>query len=83
MTLDIPDTLLVDVKLTSQEILVELAVRFYDQERLTRAQARILAGVDDLTFQQELEHRGLGFDYDVENFEDDLNALDKLKTIRK
>lgn len=82
MTLDIPDALLIDVELTPQEILVELAVRFYDQERLTRAQARSLAGIDDLTLQQELELRGLGFDYDVESFEDDLKALNKLKMMQ-
>lgn len=83
MTLNIPDTLLVNVKLTQQEILVELAVRFYDQERLTRAQARTLAGVDDVTLQTELERRGLGFDYDEEGFEDDLLAISKLKAMGK
>jgi predicted HTH domain antitoxin len=83
MTLNIPDSLLANVKLTQQEILVELAVRFYDQERLTRAQARTLAGVDDITLQTELERRGLGFDYDEEGFEDDLVAISKLKTMEK
>lgn len=83
MTLNIPDTFLEESGITAKDLLLELAMNRYDQEKISRAQARLLAGVDDYTLEVELEKRGLGFDYDLEDFEQDMKSLEKLKSLAK
>ncbi len=76
MGLLIPSEILDDLNMTSQEMLVELAVHFYDIGKFTMGQARKFANIDQITFQQELAKRNINIKYEVEDFMDDLKAIE-------
>jgi len=65
--------------ISGDELLIEIAVYLYDKERLSMGQARQLAQLDILSFQKELAKRGVYIKYDVEDFEEDMKTLEKLR----
>lgn len=75
----IPASKLEEIRLTPTELLIDLAVYLYDKERLTMGQAKKLAGLTQIDFQQELAKRAVFIKYDVEDFEQDLETLKKLR----
>lgn len=66
-------------EISGEELLTELAVYLYDKERMSMGQARNLAGMDVLSFQRELSKRDVYIKYDVEDLEEDLRTLKKLR----
>ena len=72
MTLTFSDDLIRQTKLTESELRRELALRLFETERLSFGQARRLAGVDVITFQQLLAHNRIPLHDDVADFEQDL-----------
>jgi predicted HTH domain antitoxin len=72
MTLTFSDDLIRQTKLTESELRRELALRLFETERLSFGQARRLAGVDVITFQQLLARNRIPLHYDVADFEQDL-----------
>jgi len=60
------------------ELQVDLAVYLYDKERLTMGQAKKLAGLTQIQFQQELAKRDVFIKYDLEDFEKDLRTSQEL-----
>lgn len=83
MTLEIPENGIVGTNLSAQDLLLELAVNLYDQEKISRAQVRPITGLDDYALEVELQQRGLGFDYDLEDLATDLKTLEKLDILSK
>ena len=75
MSLTIPDDLLKAAQLTEAEMLQELAVTFFQKERLTLAQAARLAGMHRLSFQHLLASRHIPLHYDVAELEADVQTL--------
>ena len=75
MNLTIPDEILQTARVTEEEIRQEIAVLFFEKDRLTLAQASRLAGMERLRFQHLLASRGIPVHYDVEEFEEDLSTL--------
>ncbi|MEL6674695.1 MAG: UPF0175 family protein [Bacteroidota bacterium] len=67
--------LLAELNLSAEELRVDLAALLYDQERLTLAQAKKLAGVTQIKFQQELSRRNIPLKYDMQELEEDMETL--------
>lgn len=75
MSLTIPDDVLESAHMSEQELLKELAVMLFTQERLTLAQAARLAKVNRLQFQHLLASRNIALHYDITDFEEDISTL--------
>lgn len=71
----IPPEILQELKLSPEQLKVELAVIFYAQKRLTMGQAKDLAELDQLAFQKSLTERKVDIHYDWEDVEEDLKNL--------
>ena len=59
MTITIPDDILRESGLTEQQVLVELACRLFDAEKIGKGQATRLCGLSRPDFENELYKRGL------------------------
>lgn len=66
------------LQISPTELMVDLAVYLYDKERLTMGQAKKLAGLTQLQFQQALAKRNVLIKYDVEDFAKDMDTLNGL-----
>ncbi len=55
----VPGEFLRSVKMTPQELAIEIAVYLYEKERLTLGQAKRLADLDQISFQKELAARNV------------------------
>jgi predicted HTH domain antitoxin len=83
MNFVIPDEIFQTVALSEQELLQELALLLYQQERLTLGNASRLAKMHPYDFMQLMASRNVCIHYDVDDFEEDLRtlrALDHLKS---
>ena len=80
MSLTISDDLLLTMRMTEDEASQEIAVLFYQKQKLTLAQASRLAGMDRMQFQHLLASRRIPINYDVKDFEEDLKNLRKLRS---
>jgi predicted HTH domain antitoxin len=74
----IEDEVLQSAKISEQDLRTELALLFYQQQRLSFGQARKLAGLNYLEFEQLLFARGIPR-FNVEALADDLATLNYLK----
>jgi predicted HTH domain antitoxin len=74
----IPEDILSSAHVTTAELLQELALLFFQQRKLTLAQASRLAGMGRLQFQHLLASRQIPVHYDVVDFETDLRTLGEL-----
>jgi predicted HTH domain antitoxin len=59
MTINIPDDILKRAGVTERELLIELACRLFDAEKLGKGEAAALCGLDRPAFEDELDKRGL------------------------
>jgi predicted HTH domain antitoxin len=75
MSIDISDAILSATRMTEAEMIQEIAVMLFQQEKLTPAQASRFAGVNRTAFQHLLSSRQIPVHYDVEDFEQDLKNL--------
>lgn len=78
MTITIPDELVEQAQLSSDELRADLAAYLYDRGRLTMGQARKLAGLDLISFQHELAKRDIFIQFGVNDFDKDLKNLNLL-----
>ncbi len=74
----ISDDILESAHLTEVEMLLEIALTLFAQERLTLGQAARLADLPQLDFQKALGARKIPVHYDVAEFEEDLKTLERL-----
>jgi predicted HTH domain antitoxin len=58
--------------------LLELAVVLFHKEKLTMGQAATLAGISQFQFQQLLGSRGITIHYDVQDYTEDLQTIQRL-----
>jgi predicted HTH domain antitoxin len=75
MTVTISDEVLDAAHLSEAEVKRELAVTLFHQDRLTLGQASRLAEMSQLRFQAVLADRRIPIHYGVEEFREDLQAL--------
>lgn len=67
--------LLEKINISPADLLLDLACYLYDKERLSFGQARSLAQVDVVSFQQALKTRHIYLKYSVEDLQTDLKNL--------
>ncbi|MEM1214094.1 MAG: UPF0175 family protein [Bacteroidota bacterium] len=75
MGLHISEKVLELAAIEPEELLLELAVYLYDQERMSLGQAKALAQLDRIQFQQALAERNVCIKYDEDDLEQDLKDL--------
>lgn len=75
MSIVIPEDIMQSTRLTTAELLQELAIALFQRDRLTLGQAARLAAMNQWQFQQLLASRGIAPHYDVAEFEADLQTL--------
>ena len=75
MQVTIPDEVLTAAHISESELKQELALTLFQQERLTLAQASLLAEMGQLSFQALLAERQIPIHYGIEEFHEDLRTL--------
>jgi len=78
MTLNISDQILQASGLTEEELTLEIAIALYQREILPLGKAAAFAGLHRMAFQAALSERKVPINYDAEDLEADLNALDRI-----
>ncbi|MFZ1787961.1 MAG: UPF0175 family protein [Saprospiraceae bacterium] len=79
MAVLIEDSILQKADMTSQELLLELAVYLYDKEILSFGKAKALANLDIIIFQKELARRNVFLKNDCEDLELDMKSIEFYK----
>ena len=75
----IPESVLFATNMSVQDLKVELAVHLFAQDKLSFGKARELAGMNVWDFMHLLGSRGVPIHYDVDEYEEDLATLEKLR----
>ncbi len=79
--IEIPREVFVSTRLTTQEIRRELALAFYQQNRISFGKAREMAGLNVWAFQHLLGERDIPVNYDQDDFFQDISTLKHLGRI--
>ncbi|MGH1434029.1 MAG: UPF0175 family protein [Lewinella sp.] len=83
MGLIIGEDVLLNAKMSPDDLLIEIAVHLYDIGRLTLGQARNMAGLDQISFQLEMSKRDVLIKYEYEDFLDDLDSIKAYKEMKE
>lgn len=75
MALVISDETLSTVQLSAEELLIDIACLLYERKRMSMGQARKLAHLDHISFQQELSKRNIDLHYSEIDLKKDLKNL--------
>jgi predicted HTH domain antitoxin len=78
MSVVIPDNILQASKLTEDELKLEIAIMLYKQQKISSGKVRAWTGLTVIEFQHELAKRGFCINYDVEDFQSDVQTLQLL-----
>lgn len=78
MSVVIPDDILKATSMTEDELKLEIAIMLYKQEKISSGKVRVWTGLSVIEFQQELSKRGLSINYDVEDFQADIQTLQSM-----
>ena len=82
MTIELPDKELEWLRLTNDEARLELACGMYAARKVSLGQAAKVAGIPYVAFMHELGKRGICMNYGMEDFEHDLEMVEKLSKKR-
>jgi predicted HTH domain antitoxin len=75
VSLVISDDVLQAAKISEADLMREIAVMLFQQERITLGKASQLAGLNQIEFQQLLATRNICLHYDVAEYEADIKSL--------
>ena len=75
MNITLPDDLLPAANMSEADLMREIALMLFQQERITLGRASILCGMNQIEFQQLLSSRGICIHYDIADYETDLQSL--------
>ncbi|MEM6964037.1 MAG: UPF0175 family protein [Bacteroidota bacterium] len=64
-----------NLKMSSDELILEIAILLYDQRKLSMGKASKLANMNRIMFQEELGKRKIPVNYDENELDADLNTL--------
>ncbi|NER22202.1 MAG: UPF0175 family protein [Symploca sp. SIO1B1] len=78
MDVVIPKDIVTATKMSETQIKLEIAIMLYKQEKISSGRACQWLGMNLIEFRRELGQRGLTINYDVEDFESDLQTLRSL-----
>ena len=67
--------------MTPSELLRELAISLFQQGKLSLGKAREMAGMSEWDFQLLLGSRKIPIHYDVQDYEEDVATLGKLRRL--
>lgn len=81
MTIKISDQLINQIGMTNQELMLELAIMLFQEEKVTLALASQVANLHQMPFQKELAKRKIPIHYGIEEFDEDMKTLEKLNLI--
>jgi predicted HTH domain antitoxin len=76
MSVVISDEILQTVQMSEAELLQEIAVMLFQQERFTLGQASRFAGMNQLQFQRLLASRQISLHYDIGELREDVTSLE-------
>ncbi|HEX5219763.1 MAG TPA: UPF0175 family protein [Verrucomicrobiae bacterium] len=79
MTIEVQDEVLRGLNLTQPQALLDLAVGLFTERRVTLGRAAEIAGLPQLSFQQELGRRGIPLHYDLDDLQADVRTLAALR----
>jgi len=79
MTITIPDQLLAQIGISIETLMLKLAVELFKEEKITLGQASQLADIHQVQFQRELAKRKISIHYNIEDFEENMKTLAKLR----
>jgi predicted HTH domain antitoxin len=75
MSLVISDELLKAAKVSEDELMQEIVLLLFQQDKLTLGKASYLLGISQMEFQKLLASRKICLHYDVEEFREDIKSL--------
>lgn len=75
IAIDIPDSVAQSAELTEAELLREIAVLLFQQERITLGKAAQIARMHQFEFQRLLASRDICVHYGLEEYQADLKSL--------
>jgi predicted HTH domain antitoxin len=78
VSVEIPREILNASRMTPEELRQELAIHLFEQGKLSFGKAREMAGMNVWDFQQTLGGRGISVHYNLQDYEEDLAALEGL-----
>lgn len=78
MSVVIPDDILRATKMTEGELKLEIAIMLYKQQKISSGKVRAWIGLTVIEFQHQLAKRGLYINYDVEDFQSDIETLQSM-----
>jgi predicted HTH domain antitoxin len=81
MSLTIPDEIIKSTRMSTVEIIQELAIVLFQKEKLTLGQASSLAKMNQLQFQHLLASRQIPIHYSKNDFEQDIETLKELRRL--
>ena len=75
MSLTISDEILGSAGLSDRELLIEIAVMLFQQERVSLGKASKIANMNYVEFQELIAKRNIPIHYEVKDFEEDIETL--------
>lgn len=75
MSLTISDEILGSAGLSDKELLIEIAVMLFQQERVSLGKASKIANMNYVEFQELIAKRNIPIHYEVKDFEEDIETL--------
>lgn len=78
MTIELPDQEIDFLRLTPEQVRLELAVGLYAGRQVSLGRAAKIAGVAYAAFMHEIGHRGICINYTIEDAEHDMKMADEL-----
>lgn len=75
MTLTIPSEKLVNLRITEQDALVDIAIGLYKREEVSLGRAAEVAGISSVQMLSELGRRHIPINYGPDDLQSDLAAL--------
>lgn len=81
MSLLIPDEILQSTRMSEDELKLEIALMLYSQGKISSGRVRAWTGLTVIGFQQALKSRGLYLNYDVADFQADLQTLQSVNLL--
>jgi predicted HTH domain antitoxin len=76
MSLVISDELLTSAKVSEDELMQEIILLLFQQDKLTLGKASYLLGMSQIGFQKLLAARKICLHYDVDEFREDIENLE-------
>jgi predicted HTH domain antitoxin len=78
MNLVIPDDILTASEMSEAELKLEIAIVLYKREKISAGKACEWLGMNLIEFRRELGKQGLMINYDIEDFQADVETLRSL-----